>query len=377
MCVEGQAYLALASFGACLFYLQRNLIDQEILGMGAIQAYIPPIASGTADFPSGNMHLIASQHSDDVDLDLLSPMTPHAPEHQSPDDDNNNNGSTTEDNETNHMALDGTTLQNLEILTNAKTHTSTGSLWSKINSTKTPQGSRMLRAWLLRPLFRKADIDRRALAVEELVSGGAAVVLSEARSILAKVGDIERLLSRVHSMGGRTGGSDQARAHPNERAVLYEGKTHTKRKVGDFSKILNGLKQATRIPELFEELDIRSGLLKKITWPIEKGGCFPEMTCELDFYFQNFDLKAAAEGNFEPSRGFDESYDDACDAIERITREFEAYKDEICTHHLSNGHFAKSKWKYINTQYESKDKYLIELPVTVRVPEDFIVMGKR
>lgn len=376
MCVEGHANLALASFGACLFYLQRNLIDQEILGMGAVQAYIPPVASGTTDSPSGNMHQFASQYSDDTDLDLVPPTTPHASEHRVPADQSNHE-SQAEENETSHMALDGTTLQNLEVLTNAKTYTSAGSLWSKINFTKTPHGSRMLRAWLLRPLFRKADIDRRALAVEELVSGGAAVVLSEARSILAKVGDIERLLSRVHSMGGRTEDSDQARAHPNERAVLYEGKTHTKRKVGDFSKVLNGLKQATRIPELFEELDIRSGFLKKIVRPNEKGGCFPEMKGELDFYFRNFDLKAAAEGNFEPSRGFDEAYDDACDAIERIAREFEAYKDEMCTHHLSNGHFAKSKWKYINTQSDSKDKYLIELPVTVRVPEDFIVMGKR
>ena len=31
------------------------------------------------------------------------------------------------------MALDGTTLQNLEVLTNSTTFTTAGSLWSKIN----------------------------------------------------------------------------------------------------------------------------------------------------------------------------------------------------------------------------------------------------
>jgi DNA mismatch repair protein MSH6 len=375
MCVEGQAHLALASFGAALFYLQRNLIDQEILGMGDVHAYIPPLGSGADEARTGSMKQIASQQEDTMDLDLVPPMTPHAPEQQEPDFQSHQ--VVAEEIDTNHMALDGTTLQNLEVLTNGKTFTATGSLWSKINFSKTPHGNRMLRAWLLRPLFRKADIERRADAVEELLSGGAAVAISEARNILAKVGDIERLLSRVHSMGGRTEDSGQALAHPNERAVLYESKTHTRRKVGDFSKVLNGLQQATRIPELFEGVDVQSGLLKKVVRPIDKGGCFPDMEKELDFFFQNFDLKAAAEGNFEPSKGFDEAYDDACEALERIHREFEDYKEEMCSNVLRNGHAAKSKWKYINTQPESKDKYFIELPVTVSVPDDFIVKGKR
>ena len=141
--------------------------------------------------------------------------------------------------------------------------------------------------------------------------------------------------------------------------------------------MLNGLKQACRIPELFEGVDVQSGLLKKIVRPVDKTGCFPDMGSELDFFFQHFDLKAAAEGSFEPSRGFDESYDDACDAIERIEREFDEYKNEMCDNHLRNGHTAKSKWKYINTQPESKDKYFIELPATISVPDDFLVKGKR
>ena len=58
-----------------------------------------------------------------------------------------------------HMALDGTTLANLEILYNSHSNTVAGSLWSKINFAKSPHGSRLLKGWLLRPLFRKADID--------------------------------------------------------------------------------------------------------------------------------------------------------------------------------------------------------------------------
>ena len=94
-------------------------------------------------------------------------------------------------------------------------------------------------------MFRKADIDRRADAVEELVSGGPAAAMSEARVALAKLGDIERLLSRVHSMGGAGSGENapgESSTHPNSRAVLYEEASYTKRKVGDFAKLLGGLR---------------------------------------------------------------------------------------------------------------------------------------
>ena len=91
-------------------------------------------------------------------------------------------------------------------------------------------------------MFRKADIDRRADAVEELVSGGPAAAMSEARAALAKVGDIERLLSRVHSMGGAGSGDNATDSHPSTRAVLYEEASYTRRKVGDFAKLLGGLR---------------------------------------------------------------------------------------------------------------------------------------
>lgn len=280
-----------------------------------------------------------------------------------------------------HMALDGTTLSNLEILHNIASGSSQGSLLSKIDATESPHGSRLLRAWLLRPLFRKVDIDRRADVVQELAGGSAAMAMSEARSLLKKTGDIERLLSRVHSMGGggvQSNGQDGVAAHhPNERAVLYEAEKHTKRKVGDFSKLLNGLRAAAEIPELFENIDIQSPMLEKIVRTTDNGGSFPAgMKEKLDWFFDNFDLNKAARGEFEPSRGMDDEFDNACDTIEDVTRELEAYKEEMCSI-LQPRSAARNSWKYINTKEDSKDKYLIELPVTVNVPDDFFVKAKR
>jgi DNA mismatch repair protein MSH6 len=375
--VEGNAELALSSFGAALFYLQRNLIDAEMLSMGLVKAYVPPescVATERSPQPTAQLEALqaadtaggenvnaraSSSQSDDMNVDHIERKTAKAPT---------------------HMALDGTTLHNLEVLSNSVDHKVTGSLWSKINYTKTPHGARLLRAWLLRPLFQKADIERRLDAVHELVSGSAAAALADTRSVLSKCGDFERLLSRVHSMSGTASAEEDGendRIHPNERAILYEMPTYTKRKVGDFSKLLNGLQAATQIPELFNNITIKSGLLRKVVHSEDNGGCFPSMATELEWFFNNFDCDQAAKGLFEPSRGMDDQYDEACDAINDIMNELNEFKNEMCASELSPPSLAKSSWKYVNTKPDSKDKYLIELPASVTVPDHFIMKGKR
>jgi DNA mismatch repair protein MSH6 len=49
----------------------------------------------------------------------------------------------------------------------------------------------------------------------------------------------------------------------------------------------------------------------------------------------------------------------------------------MCSNVLQPRSLARSSWKYINTKPEQKDKYLIELPASVAVPDDFILKGKR
>lgn len=374
--IEGKADLALSSLGAAIFYLQRNLIDHELLSMGIVKAYVPPISAPVVERTIGAITEIAERHTlhdfgstAEEDYDVQNAEEIHF----------NVYDSSGHETEINHMSLDGTTLHNLEILHNSVDHKVAGSLWSKINHTKTPHGSRLLRAWLLRPLFRKEDIERRADAVEELVSGGAAIASSEASSVLAKCNDIERLLSRVHSMSGNAGeteGGDGVQ-QPSERAVLYEAATYTKRKVGDFSKVLNGLRHATKIPEIFDGVEIKSRLLQKVVRFVDGGGCFPNMTNQLDWFFENFDCEKAAKGLFEPNKGIDALYDESCELIERIEAELNDYKEEMCSSRLSPRSLARSSWKYINTKADSKDKYIIELPASVSVPDDFIMKGKR
>lgn len=139
---------------------------------------------------------------------------------------------------------------------------------------------------------------------------------------------------------------------------------------------LLSLHVASSIPELFEGVRIESGLLAKLVRTQDTGGCFPsDLSEQLDWFFDNFDCKKAATGQFEPARGMDDNYDDACDVLDRIKRELEDYKQEMCSGPLPSS--ARHAWKYINTKEASKDKYLIELPAHIPVPNDFFVKGKR
>jgi DNA mismatch repair protein MSH6 len=380
--VQGEASLALASFGAALYYLQRHLVDHEILSMGVVKAYIPEASTNLATTANQQHYLGDTAHGDAMEEDPTSTSAAATDPAGASAGLASISPPVMAEDQISYLSLDGTTLHNLEILTNAVDHKVAGSLWSKINYCKSPHGARFLRAWLLRPLFRKADIDRRANAVQELTAGAGAVALGEARQqVLGQVGDLDRLLSRIHSMSGNTGTESEdggGSYHPSDRAVLYENATYTKRKVNDFSKLLSGLRKACQIPELFADLQLDpNGLLfKLVRLQSPEGGCFPDMAENLDWYFENFDCSKAAKGLFEPCRGVDEAFDQACDTIDRIQADLEDFKQELCQE-LSPRHVALRAWTYINTKPESKDKYLIELPASVQVPDDFLVKGKR
>jgi len=348
-CIEGHADLALSALGGGLFYLQRSLVDYEILSMAEIRAYVPPTST------SANVEETANKEGNRA-------LTQASSETQSAQDTPDAAGTTVE-----HMQLDGITLENLEILANQSDGTACGSLWGVVNRASTPHGQRLLRGWLLRPLFKKEDIDRRADAVAELVSGSPSLALTEARPRLKKVGDIERFLSRVHSMGNMEEG------HPANRQVLYEHTKYNKRKVEDFSKLLKGLEAMDSIISIFKDVKVTSPLLAKVLYRADAGGAMPVVSDKLRWFKENFDAKKAIEGEFEPAPGIDDEYDQATADKEACESELKSLQQQYIQEYPA----ARGQFKYINLKKDQKDKYLIELPVSVKVGSEFIVKGKR
>lgn len=205
---EGE--LVLRALGGAVKALQRALIDFEVLSLGRVYGYVPPDIN-YSDEEEGAMDVEdVHEHHGKMLMEALRTHSSSAP--SGTEDVNNMMGVSSDDHPAGHtkeeaeearyMILDEVALTNLEILLNNHDHTEAGSLWSFFNKCRTVGGRRLLRSWLVQPLFRSTDIAYRRAAVEELLSSSLSSVADKARNILkAGVPDLERLLSRVHSNG--------------------------------------------------------------------------------------------------------------------------------------------------------------------------------
>jgi len=99
-------------------------------------------------------------------------------------------------NSQNKMFLDATTLRNLELIKNIRDGTARGTLLSVIDRTITAMGSRLLKRWIKEPLLNPKLINQRLDAVGEFHKN--LIIREEMIELLAKVYDIERLISRVN-----------------------------------------------------------------------------------------------------------------------------------------------------------------------------------
>ncbi|MEW6509787.1 MAG: DNA mismatch repair protein MutS [Bacteroidota bacterium] len=93
-----------------------------------------------------------------------------------------------------HIVLDPSTKRNLEI-TSSMAGTPDATLFGVLDRTLTPMGGRLLKHWISNPLNRVEPIRRRLDAVSELVGNG--TLLEGLTSVLTRIGDIERLSSRI------------------------------------------------------------------------------------------------------------------------------------------------------------------------------------
>ena len=98
-----------------------------------------------------------------------------------------------------HMLLNGTTLTSLEIYQNQTDHTEKGSLFWTLDRTKTRFGQRLLRKWVGRPLLRKAELEERIAAVEELNDALPTVRVDKIKHLLSQIrSDLEKSLIRIY-----------------------------------------------------------------------------------------------------------------------------------------------------------------------------------
>jgi DNA mismatch repair protein MutS len=96
----------------------------------------------------------------------------------------------------NFMILDSVSQRNLELVDPMPGGKKEGTLLHVLDQTATPMGSRLLREWMVRPLFDKNAIIARLDAVSALKDDPA--TLAELREIINSVRDLERIISRLN-----------------------------------------------------------------------------------------------------------------------------------------------------------------------------------
>ncbi|KAG5174932.1 muts protein 6 [Tribonema minus] len=263
-----------------------------------------------------------------------------------------------------------------------------GTLWSLVNRCSTPFGRRLLREWLCRPLLSADAIGLRLDAVEDLITA----LSPEADALRRKLKglpDIERLLSRVHSMASL----HRATRHPDSRAVMYELDRYGRRKIGDFCYVLDGLEAAAAVPALLREgggdgpsaellrrylllellrryLLLEVGAAAYSSRSIEAdGGSFPDMADAIAWFRGAFDAEEAKKARtIKPRAGVDEAYDAAKRDIARIEGELEAHLQQI----RKELRCSTAKWVHA-----AKERFQVELPENMAVPREFDLRSKR
>ncbi|XP_064596885.1 DNA mismatch repair protein Msh6-like [Liolophura sinensis] len=315
--------LALKALGAITWYLQYSLMDDEVLSMKKFEKYIPvdaaeKVEDSVADFTKGRQH----------------------------------------------MVIDGVTLTNLDIVDLGSERGQEGTLSQQLDRCSTPFGKRLFRQWLCAPLCNPKSINDRLDAVEDLI--GRQEVVVEATEILKKLPDLERLLSKIHSLGLPMKGKN----HPESRAILYEEVTYSKRKIEDFLCTLSGFKAVLSMVKLFKAHTdkFKSKLLRK-TVTIAKGenpeACFPDIQEELAAFDEAFDHnKAKKDGVIIPTSGVDEEYDSAKSKIKATEKELDAY---LSQQRQRLGCQSVTYWG------SAKNRYQMEIPENVakKVPDEY------
>ena len=163
----------------------------------------------------------------------------------------------------NYMELDAISQRNLELVDPMYGSDKSVTLLGALDKTSTPMGSRLLRDWILRPLYDKEAIDSRLDAVEAL--SGDPFALNETVETLGVVRDLERITGRLNL--GTANARDLAALAvsleilPGLKALLEEFDVPLLREIEN---------QIVPLPELAEE--ITRALNDELPLTINDGG---------------------------------------------------------------------------------------------------------
>lgn len=237
------------------------------------------------------------------------------------------------------LVLDGQSLVNLELFNNTEDGTSKGSLFALINHCNSPFGKRLLKQWLCHPLQSPSKINARLDVVDYLNTN------LETRDVVqkafSKLPDLERILSRLHC--GRC-------------------------KVSDFVRVLEGFQSIQNTLTTLRDPKMDGSMLTQI---LDEA---PDMQEKLAYWRGAFDWdeargsrdekKRLVEGVINPTPGAEAEFDESRAHMDTI----EAALEPLLKQYQKELKSSKIRFATIGN---SKEIYQIEVPATIKVPNDW------
>lgn len=312
---------SLASFGALVYYLQSQLIADQVLKCTSFELYSSPL------------------HRSDIRAKDKPTCPPP-------------------------MIMDHVALRNLEIFENSS-GTTDSALFTSINYCKTPFGQRLLRNWLCSPLSDTKQIENRLDAVQALMSNDNASLMNEISHILEQTPDLERLLCKIKSQCFKS--------ESDSRAIMFDGNQYSKAKISSFLNILNNFRRLRKfISSVGKSIGgCESQVLKRLLTFTTEGGLYPDYSATLEYFENAFDHETAERtGKIIPASGVDKDYDRCQAKIDDYKRKLDDYLEEqkmvLKTHHI----------EYFGT---AKNRYQIQVPehYCKNVPKDYQIETTR
>ncbi|KAF1770295.1 hypothetical protein GCK72_002113 [Caenorhabditis remanei] len=315
--------LALSAFGAIVWYLRDSLIDVDMLSMRNVTFY------------DSKTSKTEKQSSKDKKIDWTGK----------------------------NLILDGTALENLNIVPNGRDSHLT-SLYYVINKCSTPFGRRLLRSWLLQPTCDPKKLHLRQEAVKWMTSSDATSFVNVATATLKKIPDLDRLLQKIHTIGLKY----RAEKHPDSRAIFFDTIKTNQKKIGELLSAIDGFKLCNQLRKEYLKVQKDGEGCELLDELLGNEQQMEEVDENIYFFEKMFDRTTAQkDGKIVPNEGCDEEYDQATARVKEALGELNAYKDTIAKKYSCAIKFVDS----------GKVKYLLEMPENAKVSSSFELKSRR
>lgn len=341
---------ALSALGGAVSYLRDCLIDRDVLSVGVVSVALPNGAGAGQD--AQTEALSEAKAAARRAMEEAQAAAESAGAAQS--------GTDADEREwapppVARMALDAPALGNLEVFHNSFNAGTEGTLVAFLDRTVTPGGRRTLREWIAAPLRDVDAVNGRLDAVDFLTAHPDR--LDALRERLRPLPDLERMLLRIHTAGQRHRGVDGS--HPDARAILYEADRYARRRIRDFVETLRAFEAVPQLVEEWEGAETQgSPLLRTLTSLRRKGGAFPALRADLDYFAEAFDAdEALRKGRIVPQPGVDEEVDGAQEEKRACEQ---ALDEELASARAALG--GGGRIKYYHAQ---RERFQIEVPEEV------------